>query len=140
MVMHTCKMNTCMHGIVQCVLSTEGLREIAAYGRGYMRQGEGIALPNVIGAVEQTLEAEGMDPSRAFMFDDMFMCMRHHNEGRHLKACPDKIDIGKFEEVIQNNDRLLLQSCPFVLNAHYFMPSDRLTHPSHSHPASRDDS
>ena len=78
----------------------------------YTWRGEGITLAKLVAAVVETLEREGVDPGEVFMFVDIFVCAQHRNERPESKTCPNATDVGKFKEVIQHCERLLLYCTP----------------------------
>ena len=67
-------------------------------------------------AVEASLAAhpDVPDPDAAACFVDVFVCAQHRGVRPGSKTCPNATDVGKFEEVIDACERLVLYATPLT--------------------------
>ena len=67
-------------------------------------------------AVEETLAANPDVPNSASVacFIDVFVCAQHKRVRPGSNTCPSYTDTGKFEEVINSCDRLVLYATPLT--------------------------
>ena len=82
----------------------------------YTWRGEGITLKNLVAAVEASLEAhpEVSDPEAVACFVDVFVCAQHRGTRPGSSTCANANDVGKFEEVVDATERLVLYATPLT--------------------------
>ena len=59
-------------------------------------------------AIEAWCAENGIDPDTAAFFIDIFACGQHRGVRPDSGMCPNAMDVGKFKEVIDACERLVL--------------------------------
>ena len=81
----------------------------------YTWRGEGITLVNGVAAIEAWLAANpDVDPGTVALFIDVLVCAQHRGLRPGSGTCPNATDVGKFKEVIEECERLVLYATPIT--------------------------